>query len=113
MSFLKKNVGAIYAKSLSLVIGLLAFAQGGYAQNKTSDAFVDAIENASSQFENTFDAVSKLCLVIGGLIGLVGALVIYSKMSNNDQDVTKRIIMWGGAALFLVASGTIIRVLFL
>ena len=76
-------------------------------------AFAGAIDEASSQLEGTFESVANLCLIVGSLVGLVGGAQIYIKWNNGDQDVTKRIVGWGGACLFLVATGSILKVLFL
>ena len=55
----------------------------------------------------------KALSIVGSLVGLVGGAQIYIKWNNGDQDVTKRIVGWGGACLFLVATGSILKVLFL
>lgn len=101
-----------YLKSATLALTFLAFATNAFAQ-KDASAFTDAIDNAANQVSSTFESVSTLCLVIGAVVGLVGGVQIYIKWNNGDQDVTKRIVGWGGACLFLVATGSILRVLFL
>lgn len=102
----------VNARALSLAIVMLTFVTNASAQ-KDASAFADAIDDASSQLEGTFEAVANLCLIVGSLVGLVGGVQIYIKWNNGDQDVTKRIVGWGGACLFLVATGSILKVLFL
>ena len=97
----------VNARALSLAFVTNAFAQ------KDASAFAGAIDEASSQLEGTFESVANLCLIVGSLVGLVGGAQIYIKWNNGDQDVTKRIVGWGGACLFLVATGSILKVLFL
>lgn len=113
MNLFKKAISTAQLKCLVLTVGFLTLASRLYAQDKDASAFSAAIEDASSQIEGTFESVSTLCLVIGAIVGLVGGVQIYIKWNNGDQDVTKRIVGWGGACLFLVATGSILRVLFL
>ncbi len=112
MNYLNQAVNTVYFKCLTLLLGILTFAQNTYAQ-KDAQAFKDAIDNAATQVESTFDSVANLCLIIGGLVGLVGGVQIYVKWNNGDTDVTKRVVGWGGACLFLVATGSILKVLFI
>ena len=102
----------VNARALSLAIVMLKFVTNAFAQ-KDASAFAGAIDEASSQLEGTFESVANLCLIVGSLVGLVGGAQIYIKWNNGDQDVTKRIVGWGGACLFLVATGSILKVLFL
>ena len=99
----------VNARALSLAIVMLTFVTNAFAQ-KDASAFAGAIDEASSQLEGTFESVANLCLIVGSL---VGGAQIYIKWNNGDQDVTKRIVGWGGACLFLVATGSILKVLFL
>ncbi len=114
MNFFKKTQKMAYAKSVSLAVALLSISTGAYAvDGKDANTFSTAIQTASQDIAGTFESVSTLCLVIGGVVGLVGGIQIYIKWNNGDQDVTKRIIGWGGAALFLVATGSILKAIFI
>ncbi|WP_368336427.1 DUF4134 domain-containing protein [Parabacteroides merdae] len=113
MIFLRKIIQSVYLKTLNVAVVLLSIANGVYAQDRDATAFADAIDSATTQVEGTFESIANLCLVVGAIVGLVGGVQIYIKWNNGDQDVTKRIIGWGGACLFLVATGSILKVLFL
>lgn len=71
--------------------------------------FDDGIQSATEEITDAANTLSTLCLAIGAVVGLVGAVRIYIKWNNGDQDVTKSILGWGGAALFLIASGAVIH----
>lgn len=92
----------------ALAVSFSAMAGGGGGSNP----FASGITEAQTQVQGTFSAVSRLMLIIGAVIGVVGAIRIYIKWNNGDQDVTKSIIAWAGAALFLVISGTVIGLIF-
>lgn len=90
---------------VSSLISLHAWAQD-------PQAFAKALDDANVQVSSVFDSVARLMLVVGGVVGVVGAIRIYIKWNNGDQDVTKSIVGWGGACLFLVLSGTVIKLIF-
>lgn len=94
-------------KKATLFVSALAISFSSMAQ-----AFNEGISTATEEFDGTFDLISSLMLIIGGIIGLIGAIRIYIKWNNGDQDVTKSIIAWAGAALFLVISGAVLKSVF-
>lgn len=104
----KRMANKINGKALAIMGAILAISNFAMAQN----AFNAGITEAQSQIRGTFATVSTLMLAIGGVVGLVGAVRIYIKWNNGDQDVTKSIIAWAGAALFLVLSGTVLNLIF-
>ena len=101
-----KMTGKINKKA-TLFIAAVALSFSSMAQG-----FNEGISQATSEFDGTFDLISQLMLIIGGIIGVVGAIRIYIKWNNGDQDVTKSIIAWAGAALFLVISSVVLRAIF-
>ena len=48
--------------------------------------------------------VQNLIYAIAGVVAVIGAIQVYMKMNNGDQDVSKSIMMLVGACLFLVAA---------
>ena len=88
---------------LTALISLRAAAQNAFAQ---------ALDTAGTEIAGVFDSLSKLMLVVGGVVGVVGAIRIYIKWNNGDQDVTKAIVGWCGACLFLLLSGGVIALIF-
>lgn len=97
-------------KKATLFVSALAISFSSMASGNTG--FGAGISNATGEISGTFSAVSRLMLVIGAVVGVVGAIRIYIKWNNGDQDVTKSIIAWAGAALFLVISGAVIGTIF-
>jgi len=74
--------------------------------------FTTGIDEATGILTNTFDSVSNLILAIGAIVGLIGGIRCYIKWNTGDQDVTKAIMGWGGAVLFLVVAALTIRLFF-
>ena len=46
------------------------------------------------------DPVTNMVLVIGGIVGIVGAIRVYSKWNSGDQDINKELMGWGGSCVF-------------
>ena len=56
--------------------------------------------------------VVKLCYAIAGVVAIVGAISVYIKMNNEEQDVKKSIMMIVGACIFLVAAAQALPLFF-
>lgn len=56
--------------------------------------------------------VVKLCYAIAGIVAVVGAISVYIKMNNEEQDVKKSIMMIVGACIFLVAAAQALPLFF-
>lgn len=89
--FLNKNVLAIVA--CLFLTSFEIYAQGNGASS------IGASANTVASY---FGVVKNISQAIGGIVALVGAIRIYSKWSNGDQDINKELMGWGGAALFLI-----------
>ena len=50
--------------------------------------------------------VRKLIYSIAAVVAIVGAVSVYVKMNNEEQDVKKSIMMIVGACIFLIAAAT-------
>ncbi|MGF7079716.1 DUF4134 domain-containing protein [Mucilaginibacter sp. UYCu711] len=79
-----------------------AFAQSG----------VNGLNTATSTLKTYVDPVTNIALVIGGIVGIVGGIRVYSKWNSGDQDINKELMGWGGSCLFLVLSSLIIKAFF-
>ena len=79
-----------------------AFAQSG----------VTGLNTATSTLKTYVDPVTNIALVIGGIVGIVGAIRVYSKWNSGDQDINKELMGWGGSCVFLVVSALVIKAFF-
>lgn len=87
---------------------LLLSSQVLYAQNGTG-----GINDATQQVTSYFDPLTKLMYAIGAVLGLVGAIKVYSKWNAGDQDTQKTAVSWFGSMIFLVIVATVVRSFFL
>jgi hypothetical protein len=81
---------------------ILTFAQSG----------VNGLNAATTNLKTYVDPVTDITLVIGGIVGIVGGIRVYSKWNSGDQDINKELMGWGGSCLFLVLSSLIIKAFF-
>lgn len=103
----KRGFETVNRKAI-LAIGAIMTAPA-MVRAQAGGTFGEGIQSATDEITGAANTLSTLCLAIGAVVGLVGAVRIYIKWNNGDQDVTKSILGWGGAALFLIASGAVIR----
>lgn len=71
-----------------------------------------ALATTATTIRSYATAAQTIILALGVVIGLIGAVRVYSKMHNGDPDTQKAMVSWFGAALFLVAVGTILQAFF-
>jgi hypothetical protein len=88
---------------VALMLTLVAHAQG--------DANT-AISNATTAVKGYYATAVTLLYAIGGIIGLIGAIRVYSMWSHGDPMTGKVAAAWFGACIFLVMVATIISAFF-
>ena len=87
---------------INLILTSVAMAQDGNA----------GINQANSQVRSYFDSGTNLMYAIGSILGLIGAVKVYSKWSLGEQDTSKVAAAWFGSCIFLVVVATIIKSFF-
>lgn len=92
----------LLASAILLAMSVPVFAQSG----------VNGLNTATTTLKTYVDPVTNITLVIGGIVGIVGAIRVYSKWNSGDQDINKEIMGWGGSCVFLVVSALIIKAFF-
>lgn len=102
MNKIEKVMLVPMALLLSSVTAFAQDAQGGRL----------GIEAADKALRGYFKPLGTLILVIGAIVGLIGAVKVYGKFSQGDPDATKSLAAWGGACLFLVLAGTVLSAFF-
>lgn len=107
---MKKWSGKVKGKTLKtgaltvfgLIISLAARSQDGNA----------GINEANTQVRSYFESGTNLMYAIGAILGLIGAVKVYSKWNAGDQDTSKVAAAWFGSCIFLVVVATIIKSFF-
>lgn len=66
-------------------------------------AGAQAINQIASDFQGLVEPVRKFVFIIASIMGLVGAVQLFFKFQNGDQDLTKRAMMWFGGCFALLA----------
>ncbi|SDF45188.1 protein of unknown function [Mucilaginibacter pineti] len=88
--------------AFGLIISLIAKSQDGNA----------GINEANTQVRSYFESGTNLMYAIGAILGLIGAVKVYSKWNAGDQDTSKVAAAWFGSCIFLVVVATIIKSFF-
>lgn len=97
-----KRLNKIYFTVIAILANYLSISAQGVA----------GIEAAQSELSTYVEPVGNLILVIGAIVGLIGAVRCYIKWNSGDQDVQKAVMGWGGACIFLVVSGIVVKAFF-
>ena len=91
-------------KVLMLAAVCLVAVSSAYAQDTA--AGTAALTQVTSESGKYVPIVQKLIYAIAGVVAVIGAISVYIKMNNEEQDVKKSIMMIVGACIFLVAAAT-------
>ena len=92
------NMKKVIASLCAILLVTNTFAQGA-----------TGIEAASSELQTYFDPLGNMMMILGGIVGLVGAVRVYLKWNAGDQDVQKAVMGWMGSCIFLVVSGVVVK----
>jgi len=87
---------------LLLLMRILLMAQDGNA----------GILEANQKVRSYFVTGTQLMYAIGAILGLIGAVKVYSKWNAGDHDTGKVAAAWFGSCVFLVVVVTVIRAFF-
>ncbi len=95
-------------KILAVGVALLAFlAQVAYSQDGNQ-----GIAEATNKVAGYFDTGTDLMYAIGAIMGLVGAVKVYSKWNAGEPDTAKVATAWFGSCIFLVVVATVLKSFF-
>jgi hypothetical protein len=87
---------------LVMILAAVALAQDGNA----------GINEANTKVRSYFAAGTNLMYAVGAVLGLIGAVKVYSKWNSGDPDTSKVAAAWFGSCVFLVVVATVIRSFF-
>ncbi len=85
-----------------LLLSLAISAQDGNA----------GINEANTKVRSYFASGTNLMYAVGAVLGLIGAVKVYSKWNSGDPDTGKVAAAWFGSCVFLVIVATVIRSFF-
>lgn len=87
---------------LVLIVSVALNAQDGNA----------GINEANTKVRSYFNSGTNLMYAVGAVLGLIGAVKVYSKWNSGDPDTGKVAAAWFGSCVFLVVVATVIRSFF-
>ena len=92
---------AVKSPRFGMVLAMLCMVSVTFAQN-----------SAGAEIAKYVPVAVKLCYAIAGVVAVVGAISVYIKMNNEEQDVKKSIMMLVGACIFLIAAAQALPLFF-
>ncbi|WP_428982662.1 DUF4134 domain-containing protein [Pedobacter rhodius] len=70
------------------------------------------IQEATNKVKGYFDTGCDLMYAIGAVIGIIGAVKVYSKWNGGEPDTNKVAAAWFGSCIFLVVVATVLKSFF-
>ena len=99
---IKMNLNRFFLTLTLLLTGIILYAQDGNA----------GINEANTKVRGYFASGTNLMYAVGAILGLIGAVKVYSKWNSGDPDTGKMAAAWFGSCVFLVVVATVIRSFF-
>lgn len=105
---------ALMSPRFGVTLMMLCMVSFVFAQNAAGDysAGTTALGTVTTEIAKYVPVAVKLCYAIAGVVAVVGAISVYIKMNNEEQDVKKSIMMLVGACIFLIAAAQALPLFF-
>lgn len=113
-----QGVKACFVKNpriLALAVATLGFFNNMMADSSVSGSYEsgrNALSNVTGEIVKYLPLVQNICYAIAGIVAVLGAISVYIKMNNEEQDVKKSIMMIVGACLFLICAAQALPLFF-
>ena len=90
-------------KRVLMMVYLFTAAMAAVAQDGNA-----GINEANTKVRSYFASGTNLMYAVGAVLGLIGAVKVYSKWNSGDPDTGKVAAAWFGSCVFLVIVATVL-----
>jgi hypothetical protein len=101
--------GGILWRRSGLLVGGLVIQVWAVAQ--TADAN-QGLDEANTLVRGYYTSATNLMFAIGAILGIIGAIRVFSMWINGEPHMGRVAGMWFGACIFLVVVATVIKSFF-
>ena len=86
---------AVKSPRFGMVLAMLCMVSVTFAQNSAGDysAGTTALGTVTTEIAKYVPVAVKLCYAIAGVVAVVGAISVYIKMNNEEQDVKNILLL--------------------
>ena len=86
---------AVKSPRFGMVLAMLCVVSVTFAQNSAGDysAGTTALGTVTTEIAKYVPVAVKLCYAIAGVVAVVGAISVYIKMNNEEQDVKNILVL--------------------
>lgn len=99
-------------KKNRFLLGLIIIGSCAGLAAQDPSAGVAALDEINQGVRQYYSPAKNLLFAVAALIALIGAVRVYQKWNNGDQDVNKAAMGWFGSAIFILAAALAITSLF-
>lgn len=103
----KKQGKGWWLRVMKVTIVLVALSVDAMAQDGNA-----GINEANTKVRSYFASGTNLMYAVGAILGLIGAVKVYTKWNSGDPDTGKVAAAWFGSCVFLVVVATVIKSFF-
>lgn len=103
----KKQGNGWWFRVMKVTMVLFALSVDAMAQDGNA-----GINEANTKVRSYFASGTNLMYAVGAILGLIGAVKVYTKWNSGDPDTGKVAAAWFGSCVFLVVVATVIKSFF-
>lgn len=103
----KKQGNGWWFRVMKVTMVLVALSVDAMAQDGNA-----GINEANTKVRSYFASGTNLMYAVGAILGLIGAVKVYTKWNSGDPDTGKVAAAWFGSCVFLVVVATVIKSFF-
>lgn len=108
---LKRIGNKVFLTLASMYMGLeTMFAQAG--RDRIAQG-TKALADTKAKVQGYYDPLADIIYIVAAIVGLIGAIKVYSKFSSGDPDTGKTAASWFGAAIFIVVAVYALKAMFI
>lgn len=76
------------------------------------DGGTAGLDQANTMVRNYYTSATNLMFAVGAILGIIGAIRVFSMWIHGDDRMGKAAALWFGACIFLVVVAVIIKSFF-
>jgi hypothetical protein len=96
---------------MATILSGLLFSKTAFAQNDIQ-AGAQALQDLTGDLEAYLDPVTTTVYIIAAILGIIGAIRVYSGWQAGKDNAWAAASLWIGACLFLLIANTLLRAFF-
>lgn len=99
-------------KKIVTVAPVILLSWGARVSAQTTSDATKALTEVQKAVSGMWQYAWAAALSVAALVGIIGAIICYTKWQQGDPNVTKTIAGWAGAVVAIIIMGMVLKTVF-